>query len=330
MANTNCKLLNRVITMKVVDKIKEGQIISIEVVPPNRGRGAEEIFQTLDQLMEYPISFINVTRHAPEMTYIEMSDGSIVKVPKVKRPGTVGLTAALMKRYNADVVPHVLCRGMNKYELEDLLIDLHLIGVENVFAIRGEYENDQPPQGEKNKDYYEHTVDLVKQIKAMNSGKYLYENGSNEATDFCIGVAGYPEKHFECPNMEEDIEHLKEKVDAGADYVITQMVFDFDVYKNFVERAREMGINVPIIPGIKPVVSLKSIYSIPKSFFVNIPYSFVSQMEGAKSSEEEFNAGTAYMASLVEKLLSWGAPGIHLFTMGRSKSAKALLQAVMG
>ncbi|WP_018963790.1 methylenetetrahydrofolate reductase [Coprothermobacter platensis] len=316
--------------MKVVDKIKEKQIISIEVLPPNRGHGGDDIFRAIDELMEYPISFINVTRHAPELTYVELSDGNIIKVPKVKRPGTVGLTAALMKRYAVDVVPHVLCLGMNKYELEDLLIDFHLIGIENVFAIRGEYDNPATIKQEESKDTYKHSVELVKQIKAMNRGQYLYQGKESTPTDFCVGVAGYPEKHFECTNLEQDIKHLKEKVDAGADYVITQMVFDFDVYKNFVEKAQAEGINVPIIPGIKPIISLKSIYSIPRSFFVSVPNTFVSQMEQAQTKSEEFNVGTAYMASLVEKLLSWGAPGIHLFTMGKSTSAKALLKAVLG
>jgi len=159
---------------------------------------------------------------------------------------------------------------------------------------------------ENNKDYHTYAVDLVQQIAHMNKGHYLYQKESTMSTDFCIGVAGYPEKHFEAPNLEEDMKHLKEKVEAGANYIITQMVFDFDVYKDFVERARSIGINVPIIPGIKPVVSLKSIYSIPRKFFVNIPHAFLEKMQEAKSSKEEFEVGTAFMASLVEKLLSWG------------------------
>ena len=318
--------------MKVTDKIKQGQIISIEVLPPNRGHSAEDIFKAVDELItDYPISFINVTRHAAETTYVELDDGTIVKVPKVKRPGTVGLTAALMKRYSVDVVPHILCRGMNKFELEDLLIDLHLLGVENVFVIRGEYENpeiENKKENNNNKDSHTYAAELVQQIAQMNNGHYLYQKESTMATNFCIGVAGYPEKHFESPNLDEDMKHLKEKVDAGADYIITQMVFDFDVYKDFVERAKSMGINVPIVPGIKPVISLKSIYNIPRKFFVNIPPVFLEKMREAKTSKEEFETGTAYMASLVEKLLSWGAPGIHLFTMGKSQSAKALLRAV--
>ncbi len=312
--------------MKVTEKIKETQILSIEILPPNRGQSIDEIFHVLDNLMAFPINFINVTRHAPEMTYVELPD-RIIKVPKVKRPGTVGLTAALMNRYKIDVVPHVLCYGMNKYQIEDMLIDLHLIGVENVFVIRGEYEN-EPDLEEK--DTYRHAVELVNQISKMNRGEYLYPCENAQPTNFCIGVAGYPEKHFESPNIQEDLKYLKEKIDAGANYVITQMVFDFDVYRIFLEMAREKGIDVPIIPGIKPVVNLKSIYSIPKKFFVNIPQSFLIQMQQARTAKEEFETGIRYMAKLVEKLLCFGVPGIHIFTMGRGQSTRALIEAVYG
>ncbi|MEJ5228817.1 MAG: methylenetetrahydrofolate reductase [Pseudothermotoga sp.] len=310
--------------VKVTDRIKQGQILSIEILPPSRGEGVEEIFKVLDNLMVFPINFINITKHAPEMTYLELQD-KIIKVPKVKRPGTVGLTAALMKKYKIDVVPHVLCYGMNKYQIEDMLIDLHLIGVQNLFVIRGEYEN-QSDSAEK--DSYQHAVDLVRQISKMNQGEYLYPCENAHPTDFCIGVAGYPEKHFEAPNMQEDLKHLKEKIEAGANYVITQMIFDFDVYTRFLELTHEYGINVPIIPGIKPIVNLKSIYSIPKKFFVNIPHSFLVSMQEARTPKEEFEIGTKYMAKLAEKLLTFGAPGIHIFTMGRGQSTKALLEAI--
>lgn len=309
--------------MKLIDKIKEGPILSIEVLPPNRGHSVEEIFRTVDELMEFPISFINVTRHAPEVAYIEV-DGRIVQVTKVKRPGTVGLAAALMHRYEIDVVPHVICYGMDKYQIEDLLIDLHLIGIRNVFAVRGEYEN--PLSELQDKSSYKHAVELVQHIANLNRGIYLYPTEASQPTDFCIGVAGYPEKHFEAPNMEEDLMNLKRKIDAGAHYVITQMVFDVEIYKRFVQMARNIGIHVPIIPGIKPVVSLKSIYTIPKKFFVTIPASFVSQMQQAQSSEEEFKIGVKFAAKLAEDLLAAGAPGIHIFTMGRARATKAMLK----
>ncbi|MEN3007599.1 methylenetetrahydrofolate reductase [Pseudothermotoga sp.] len=309
--------------VKLVDKLKEGHFLSIEVLPPNRGHSVEEIFRTVDELMEFPISFINVTRHAPEVTYIER-DGQIIKVTKVKRPGTVGLAAALMHRYRIDVVPHVICYGMDKYQIEDLLIDLHLIGIRNVFAVRGEYEN--PTSEQQDKSSYKHADELVRHISNLNRGIYLYPSEGNEPTDFCIGVAGYPEKHFEAPNMEEDLKNLKRKIDAGAHYVITQMVFDVGIYKRFVEMAREFGINVPIIPGIKPITNLKSVYSIPKKFFVTIPAQFVSQMQQARSDEEEFKIGVKFTAKLAEDLLGAGAPALHVFTMGRAKATKAFLK----
>ncbi len=312
--------------MKVIDKIKQKTILSIEILPPSRGQNVEEIYRVIDNLLEFSIDFINVTRHAPEITYIETEEG-IVKIPKVKRPGTVGLTAALMKRYEIDVVPHVLCYGMNKYQIEELLVDLHLIGVQNVFVIRGEYENryTEPQSGS-----YRYALELVRQISKMNQGECLLPGEQAVKTDFCIGVAAYPEKHYEAPNIAEDLKHLKEKVDAGAQYAITQMVFDFEIYRRFIEMAREMNINIPIIPGIKPIVSLKSIYDIPRKFFVSIPNDFLEQMQLARTPKEEFNIGTKYMASLVEKLLDYGVPGIHVFTMGRGQSSRALLEAVFG
>lgn len=312
-----------VMVVKLIDKLKEGPVLSIEVLPPNRGHSVEEIFQTIDQLMEFPLSFINVTRHAPEVSYIEV-DGQIIKVTKVKRPGTVGLAAALMHRYRIDVVPHVICYGMDKYQIEDLLIDLHLIGIRNIFVVRGEYEN--PASEQQDKSSYKHAVELVRHVANLNRGIYLYPGEGNEPTDFCIGVAGYPEKHFEAPNMEEDLKNLKRKIDAGAHYVITQMVFDAQIYKRFVEMARLFGIDVPIIPGIKPIVNLKSVFSIPKKFFVTIPAHFVSQMQQARSDEEEFRTGVRFTAKLAEDLLNAGAPGLHIFTMGRAKATKAVLK----
>ncbi len=312
--------------MKVTEKITQKKILSIEVLPPIRGQSVEEIYRVIDNLMDFGVDFVNVTRHAAEIAYIETPEG-IIKVPKVKRPGTVGLTAALMKKYKIDVVPHVLCYGMNKFQTEELLIDLHLIGVENVFVIRGEYEskNMQPEQSS-----YKYAVQLVEQISKMNRGEYLLPGEGTLRTDFCIGVAAYPEKHYEAPNIEEDLRHFKEKVDAGAEYAITQMIFDFEIYKRFVEMAREKQINIPIIPGIKPIVSLKSIYEIPKKFFVTIPNDFLQQMSDARTPKEEFLLGTKYMASLVEKLLLYGVPGIHIFTMGKGQSSRALLEAVYG
>ncbi|HEU24602.1 MAG: 5,10-methylenetetrahydrofolate reductase [Mesoaciditoga sp.] len=311
--------------MKVIDLVKKQRILSIEVIPPDRGKDIDEIFSAIDEIMEFSPSFINVTRHAPEIDYLEFGD-RIIKVPKIKRPGTVGVSAAIKNRYNVDVVPHVLCLGMNKFEIEDMLIDLKYLEIENLFVIRGELENRKEMASEK--DGYNHADELVAQISKMNKGIYLYPVENPKSTNFCIGVAGYPEKHYEALNLEEDLKYLKKKIDAGADYVITQMFFDFEIYKNFVEKAREIGINVPIIPGIKPIVQFKSMVKIPSTFFVTIPKEFASAMQEAKTPQEEFKTGTRYMSKLVDKLLNYGVPGIHIFTMGKGKSTKALLEAV--
>jgi len=310
--------------MKVTEKIKQGPILSVEILPPERGQNLEEIFLVLDKLLDFPVDFVSVTRHPPETTYLELPD-RIIKVPRVKRPGSTGITAALLHKYKIDVIPHVLCYGLNKYELEDMLIDLHLIGVQNVFIIRGEYENHLPLQ---NQDGYRQALELVRHVAALNRGQYLYPCENPQATDFCLGVAGYPEKHPESPNLTEDLKVLKAKVEAGAEFVFTQMVFDFEVYKKFVERAAAFSINVPIIPGLKPVVSLKTVYSLPRKFSVTIPEELVNRLQEARTPEEEFRVGTEYMANLVEKLLDYGAPGIHLFTMGKGQAARALLEAV--
>ncbi|XEY08798.1 methylenetetrahydrofolate reductase [Fervidobacterium pennivorans subsp. carthaginiensis] len=301
--------------MKITEMVKEKRIISIEIIPPKRGEDVENIYRTLDKLMRYDISFINITRHPVEVDYIEY-EGRIIKVHKVKRPGTIGLTAALMNRYRIDVVPHLVCVGMSKFEMEDMLIDLDIMGVDNVFVIRGETTSGV---GNYNKGDYKYAVDLVEQIKDLNMGKYLYTEA--KPTNFCVGVAGYPEKHYESPNIETDLKFLKQKVDAGADYIITQMVFDADIYKNFVERCRSIGINVPIIPGVKPVVSKNSVFNIPKKFFVTIPQRFVEAIDNAKTKEEEFNVGIRFTVELVEKLIEYGAPGIHIFTMGRGEES---------
>lgn len=307
--------------MKIVDKILRQKVLSVEIIPPKKGEDVEEIFKTLDKLLRFDISFVNITRHPVEVEYIELGD-RIEKVYKMKRPGTVGLTAALLRRYGdeIEVVPHLICKGMNKFETENLLIDLWIMGVENVFVVRGE-ETKTPQKGD-----YTYSYELVEQIAKMNEGKYLYMDIPERKTNFCIGVAGYPEKHFESPNLDEDIYFLKRKIDAGAHFVITQMVFDADVYADFVKRCRKVGIDVPILPGVKPVVSLKSVYTIPKKFFVNIPQSFLERIKDARTETEEFEIGVNFTVELINGLLEKGAPGVHLFTMGRGKETCEVLK----
>lgn len=311
--------------MKVTELIKKQRILSLEILPPDRGQEIDEIFSTIDELMRFSPSFINITKHAPEISYIEIDSG-ITKIPKVKKPGTVGVSAAIKNRYNVDVAPHVLCMGMNKFEIEDMLIDFKYLDIENIFVIRGEIENKREIDLEK--DNYHHANELVEQISNMNKGVYIYPVNNPKPTNFCIGVAGYPEKHYEALNFEEDMKNLKKKVDAGANYIITQMFFDFRVYKNFVEKARDYGINIPIIPGIKPIVQTKSMLKIPRTFFINIPNDLVAAMQEARTPKEEFEVGTKYMAKLVKELFDYGVPGIHVFTMGKGISTKALLERI--
>ncbi len=321
--------VKKVRKMKVKDILnaQDEFSLSLEFVPPQRGSSIDDISKVMDDLMNFSPRFINITNHPPRWRYMEI-DGKIKRVPLSKRPGTIGLTAALKYRYpSVEVIPHLVCAGQDKYQLEDTLIDLNYLGIENVFVVRGDIDesNENTFQEE-----YRYAKDLVKQISNMNKGVYLYPIENAKATNFCVGVAGYPEKHYESLNLYENIRHLKEKVDAGADYVITQMFFDFEVYKKFVELAREMGINVPIIPGIKPVVSARSIRNIPRRFFVDIPQELARSIQEAKTPRQEWNAGIRYMAKLIEKLLNYGVDGIHIFTMGRGKSTKDLLQAVFG
>lgn len=316
--------------MKVINKIKEKMIISLEVLPPDRGENLDSVFQTLDQLIYYPIDFISVTKHPPNIMIIE-KDSKIISATEVERPGTIGTTVALKNRYNIDVIPHLICQGVNKYQIEDILIDLNLIGIENIFAIRGDsrdlnIKGDILPNNIKEEEYHKFSIDLVKQIKDMNSGKYLLSANKGSCTNFCIGVAGYPEKHFESPNMEQDFKYLIEKINAGANFIITQMVFDFKVIKKFIEKVKFYNKNIPIIVGIKPITSLKSLYNLPKRFFINIPQNLVNKMQNAKTEKQGFKIGIDYMVNFVQKLIAYKVDGIHFFTMGKGLSTKLILK----
>jgi methylenetetrahydrofolate reductase (NADPH) len=309
--------------MKIVDVInqKDKPILSFEIIPPNRGGNIQDIFEVVDDLMKFSPSFINVTKHANEVEYFEIGM-EVNKMIINKRPGTVGISAALKNRYNVDVVPHLICVGFSKYQLEDILIDLHYLGIENIFVVRGD----------KNKytfrEFGEHkyACDLVEQVSNLNKGIYVYPTKNTYTTNFCIGVAGYPEKHFESPNLEKDLEYLKLKIDLGAEFIITQMFFDVNYYTSFLDKIRKIGINAPVIPGLKPVVSKKSLYNIPKSFFVNIPKELVEAFDDAKTPKKEFDVGVKHTIKMIEELLLKGAPGVHIFTMGKGDAVKEVLR----
>ncbi|RMF59064.1 MAG: methylenetetrahydrofolate reductase [NAD(P)H] [Calditrichaeota bacterium] len=316
--------------MQVIEAIKKTKsfVLSLEITPPDKGTSIDELFQTLDGLMQFNPQFINVTYHQPHVVY-EEKDGVIYRIPKRKKPGTVGICAAITNRYQVETVPHFICGGFSKYETEDALIDLHYLGIKNILALRGD-----PAVGERtfipHKDGHRYASELVRQISNMNKGIYLEELENAQPTNFCIGVAGYPEKHFEAPNFERDLQNLKHKVDQGAHYIITQMFFDFQVFKNFVERAREIGITVPIIPGIKPLTTVRQLSSIPRNFHCTIPHHIVEDMENARTKEEARKIGIKKVVELCQQLLDYKCPGLHIYTMGKGQSTADLLKALFG
>lgn len=316
--------------MHVIDAIKNSKdmLLSLEITPPNKGTSIDELYQTMDTLMPFKPMFLNVTYHQPQVVY-EEKDGVIYRIPKRKKPGTVGICASIANRYDIETVPHFICGGFSKYETEDALIDLHYLGIKNILALRGD-----PALGSANfipeKDGHQYASQLVKQISNMNRGIYLEALENAVPTNFCIGVAGYPEKHFESPNFEKDLQNLKHKVEQGAHYIITQMFFDFKYYKNFVEKARKAGITVPIIPGIKPLSSLNHLTMIPRYFYTSIPYHIVEAMENARTKEEVRKIGMEKIAALCRQLLDYKVPGLHIYTLGRGRATRDLLQALLG
>lgn len=313
--------------MRIDEFIKNGTdfFFSLEITPPDRGKSVNDIYKTIDLLAEYNPAFINVTYHQPHISF-KMENGKKIREVYRKKPGTIGVCAAIQSRYSIDAVPHLLCGGMNKWEIEDTIIDMHYLGFDNVFALRGD-----PAFGTESfipkEDGYANASELVEHISRMNKGNYLdmeVENGHR--TNFCIGVAAYPEKHLEAQSFDTDLKYLKAKVEKGANFIVTQMCFDFDIYQNFVKRLRSEGITVPVIPGIRPLVSKKQIEMVPEMFSVSVPDELKEKMFEAKTKKEEFEVGTSYTCDLCKKLIENGSPGIHLFTMGKGKSARALLE----
>jgi methylenetetrahydrofolate reductase (NADPH) len=314
--------------MHVVDAIKNAKniFISLEITPPDKGQSIEDIYRVIDQLIEFNPGFISVTYHQPQVVYEERNK-VIYRIPKRKKPGTVGICAAVMNRYKIDTVPHFILGGFSKFETEDALIDLHFLGIENIFAVRGD-----PAPGEKSfipeQDGHSYASELVEQISSMNRGIYLEKLENAQPTNFCIGVAGYPEKHYEAPNFEKDLQYLKHKVDKGAHYVITQMFFEFQVYKIFVEKARSIGIKVPILPGIKPIISLSQLASLPRDFHISLPSKLVESMENAKTPAEARKIGINYVKELCQQLIDFGVQGIHVYTMGKGTATQELLTSL--
>ena len=317
--------------MKVCDHIdaaKGETLVSFEVLPPLKGGRMEDIFNMLDPLMEFKPPFIDVTYHRQEVVFNRRDSGYYEKVSIRKRPGTVGICASIMHKYGVDAVPHLICGGFTIEETEDALIDLAFLGINNVLALRGDarkFEDRFIPENGGHK----YASELIKQIQNMNMGEYLDKNLSNaSSTEFCIGVAGYPEKHFESPNFDTDLKYLKEKIDAGGDYIVTQMFFDNKHYFDFVDKCRAAGINVPIIPGLKPITRKSQLNSIPRKFFVNFPDDMVKEMNNAKDKEAIKEIGIEWCIAQSKELKERGAPILHYYTMGDTPTIKRILESI--
>lgn len=305
--------------MKVIDHIKnaKGTLVSFEVLPPLKGKGINALWEHLDPLMGFSPSFINVTYHRSESMFKKKQDGTFEKVDVRKRPGTVGICAAIMNRYKVDAVPHLICGGFTQQETEDALIDLNFLGIDNVLVLRGDAAHNES-NFEPEPGGHRYAIDLLRQVIRMNNGLYLEEDLKNPVrTSFCIGVAGYPEKHFEAPNMKLDLLHLKKKVDEGAEYVTTQMFFDNQKYFDFVKCCREVGINVPVIPGLKPISTKKQLNIIPRTFHVDIPEELSNAILKCKTDAEVEVVGTEWLLQQSKELKKAGVPVLHYYTLGK-------------
>ena len=317
--------------MKIVDHIKcaKGKpLFSFELLPPVKGQSIKGIFDAIDPLMEFNPPFIDVTYLREDYIYKQHANGLLEKVAYRKRPSTVATCAAIMSKYKVDAVPHLICGGFNKDETENALIDLQFLGIDNVLVLRGDARKSDSsfiptPEG------HAFASDLVQHVMDMNNGKYLHEDiETSEKTDFCIGVAGYPEKHFESPNLDTDFKYLKLKVDLGAEFIVTQMFYDNEKYKNFVEKCRQNGINVPIIPGLKPITNSKQLISLPKTFHLDIPLALSEAISSCKSEKEVKEVGIEWMIHQCKGLIELGAPVLHFYTMGNSGPTRRIAQAI--
>ena len=316
--------------MKIIDHIKNSKgrtQFTFEILPPVKGHHINSIFDNVDPLMEFNPPFIDVTYHREEYIFNEKENGLLEKKLVRKRPGTVGICAALQNKYNVDAVPHILCGGFSKEVTENFLIDLDFLGIDNVVALRGDAIKSET-YFTPNKDGHEYATELVNQITNLNNGKYLEDLEVASKTNFCIGVAGYPEKHMEAPSMKSDLHFLKEKIKLGADYVITQMFFDNNKYFEFVDLCKKEGINVPIIPGLKPISTLKQLNLIPHRFHCDLPEPLIKEVIKCKDNSEVRQVGIDWCITQSKELISKNVPFLHYYSMGRSSNIKAVADAI--
>ncbi len=317
--------------MKVTEHIKKANgktLFSFEIIPPQKGRNIQDLYDNIDPLMEFNPPFIDVTTSREEYIYIDKGEGLLDRKITRMRPGTVGICAAIKHKYNVDTIPHVLCGGFSKEETEYLLVDCHYLGIDNVMALRGDAMKHQK-YFEPTKGGHNYAKDLVQQMCDLNKGKYLHEViESDYKTSFCIGVAGYPEKHIEAPSLSSDLKRLKEKVDAGADYIVTQMFFDNDKYFSFVEEAKKAGITIPIIPGIKPIAIKKHLQLLPQVFKIDLPEDLINDVEKCKNNNDVREVGIQWAIKQSQELKKAGVPVLHFYSMGKSDNIKAIASKI--
>ncbi|HQQ97587.1 MAG TPA: methylenetetrahydrofolate reductase [NAD(P)H] [Cyclobacteriaceae bacterium] len=306
--------------MKVIEHIKRANgktLFSIEILPPLKGENIRTLFDNLDPLMEFKPPFIDVTYHREEYVYKKKDNGLLEKISTRKRPGTVGICAAIQNNYKVDTVPHIICGGFSKEETENALIDLQFLGIDNVLALQGDAIKTEArfvpdPQGHK------YASELLEQIVSMNNGRFLDEDIHASPTNFCVGVAGYPEKHFSSPNLKADLKFLKMKVDMGAEYIVTQMFFDNQKYFDFVTKCREAGITVPIIPGIKPITAKVQATVLPTVFHIDLPEELADEVEKCKDATAVKQVGIEWCVKQSRELMKFGVPTLHYYSMGKS------------
>lgn len=317
--------------MKVTDHIRKSPgktLFSFEIVPPQKGKRIQELYDNIDPLMEFEPLFIDVTTSREEQVFIKRGDLWEKKIIRM-RPGTLGICAAITHKYGVDTVPHVLCGGFSKEETEYLLVDCHYLGIKNVMALRGDAMKGEshftPIEGGNR-----YAIDLVRQIRDLNDGKYLHQVvEADTRMDFCIGVAGYPEKHLEAPSFKSDLLRLKEKIDAGAHYIVTQMFFDVSKYIRFVEEARNIGITAPIIPGIKPIAAKNHLQLLPKVFSIDIPDDLIKAVEACKNGEQVRQVGIEWAIQQSRDLIKFGVPALHFYSMGKSENIRKIAKEIL-
>ncbi len=314
--------------MKIIEHIEnaDSTLFSFEILPPLKGKSISALYRILDQLIEFNPAFIDVTYHQASYKYKPLANGLFEKVAISKRPGTVGICAAIKYKYGVDAVPHLVCGGFNKMETEDALVDLNYLGIDNVLLLRGDPVKSEgrfiaEDDGNKN------ALELVEQVVNLNKGVYLEDDLTNGIkSNFCIGVAGYPEKHYEAPNFTSDLRFLKRKVDAGADYIVTQMFFDNQKYFDFVKACREMDINVPIIPGLKPITAPGQIQRLPGIFHCDFPDELVTAIEKCKTKQDARQVGIDWTVQQCKELLKFGVPSLHFYTMSTAKAFQEIMK----